>query len=257
MRTTGYVPPLDKDTLGMACKYSIMAYEDAILDAVKIESKWTSTTVYFIKGANSKPDILAFRGTAQGLDWVTDALVVPVPYAGRLCHGGFTAAHASVWGKIKKHIRMDRPLLICGHSLGGALAELSAAKLHKKHKRLSLCTFGKPNTFFKGFKRPMKLMRQVSCVSGSDIVARIPRFCYGPSVSQTILYFANDGKDHVNPSAELKRDDFMTAKKDAISDHFMEGYQSRLTTYLSPPPSATISKREKRRNRRNRGKKND
>lgn len=245
MSTTGYVPAIDQSTLELACKYSIMAYEDAIPDAVKIESKWTSTTAYYIKGTKSSPDILAFRGTAQGIDWVTDALVIPIPFAGRLCHGGFTLAFLSVWGKIKKHLRMDHPLLICGHSLGGGLGELAASKLHKKHKRLSLCTFGKPNTFFKGFKRPMQLTRQVSCVSGSDIVARIPRFCYGPSVSQTILYFANDGKDHVDPPAELKRDDFMAAKKDAISDHFMEGYQKRLTAYLNPP------KKSKKRGKKN------
>ena len=135
MSTTGYVPAIDQNTLELACKYSIMAYEDAIPNAVKIESKWTSTTAYYIKGTEKTPDILAFRGTAQGIDWVTDALVIPVPFAGRLCHGGFTLAFLSVWGKIKKQLRMDHPLLICGHSLGGALAELAASKLHKKHKR--------------------------------------------------------------------------------------------------------------------------
>ena len=248
-----YLPPLNEDMLKEACQYSIRAYEEAIAGAIKIESKFTSTTAYFKKSEDESFDILAFRGTSQKLDWVTDALVVPVPYAGRLCHGGFTAAHASVWGKIKKHIRMDHPLLICGHSLGGALAEISAAKLHKKHPRLSLCTFGKPNTFFKGFKRPMELIRQVSCVSGSDIVARIPRFCYGPSVSQTTLYFANDGKDHVDPPAELKRDDFMSAKKEALSDHFMEGYQRRLTAYLTPraPVTNLKSKKQKKRGKKN------
>ena len=240
---------LNSHLLELACNYSIRAYEDAIPDTVKIESKLTSTTAYFKKGTEEIPDILAFRGTAQGLDWVTDALVVPVPYAGRLCHGGFTAAHASVWGKIKKHIRMDHPLLICGHSLGGALAEITAAKLHKKHSMLSLCTFGKPNTFFKGFKRPMALLDQISCVSGSDIVARIPRFCYGPSVSQTILYFANDGKDHIDPPSELKKEDFMAAKTDALSDHFMEGYQARLWKYLAPPQKQ--KKKKKKRGKKN------
>ena len=50
--------------------------------------------------------------------------------------------------KSKKHIDKEKNLLICGHSLGGALAELSAAKLYKSHPQLSLVTFGKPNTFF-------------------------------------------------------------------------------------------------------------
>ena len=55
-------------------------------DSIKIESKLTSTTVYVAK--RKSIDIIAFRGTQQGRDWLTDALVVPVPYVGRLCHGG-------------------------------------------------------------------------------------------------------------------------------------------------------------------------
>lgn len=240
------------EILKLACQYSIDAYQDTIEGAHKIESKFTSTTAFYKENEGTLPDVLAFRGTAQGLDWVTDALVIPVPYSRRMCHGGFTAAHASVWGKIKKILQYDRPLLICGHSLGGALAELSASKLQssskfgKKHDNLNLITFGKPNVFFKGFKRPMKLNRQISCVSGSDIVARIPRYCYGPSVSQSTLYFANDGSDHVNPDSRFKREDFMSAKTDLISDHFMEGYQKRLNQYLAPDNTVSIkSKRSK------------
>jgi hypothetical protein len=53
------------------------AYNDKNKDAIKIESKWTSTTVYIAK--RKSIDIIAFRGTQQGRDWLTDALVVPVP----------------------------------------------------------------------------------------------------------------------------------------------------------------------------------
>jgi hypothetical protein len=50
------LPALDRNALyEMACKYSIMAYEDDIPNAVKIESKWTSTTAYYIKGTESNP----------------------------------------------------------------------------------------------------------------------------------------------------------------------------------------------------------
>ncbi len=214
-----------------ACKYAALAYKDEIEDSIKIESKITSTTAFVIKRRHT--DIICFRGTQQVRDWLFNLCAIPVPYAGRLCHSGFVAAHASVWGKIKKHIDFDKPTLICGHSLGGALSEISAAKLHKKHTQLSLVTFGKPNTFFKGFKRPMNLKNQVSVVSGSDLVARIPRLCYGPSVSQSIIFHANNGDDFVNPPSELKRRDFMSAKKEAISDHFMPGYKKRLKKYLA------------------------
>jgi pimeloyl-ACP methyl ester carboxylesterase len=155
---------------------------------------------------------------------------VPVPYVGRLCHGGFVAAHASVWDEIEEHIDYNKRTLICGHSLGGALAELSAAKLNGKHDNLSLITFGKPNTFFKGFKRPLKLDDQISVVNGSDSVARVPRLCYGPSKSQNMLYFANSGANYINPSNYMRKLD--RGVKDRIADHFMDGYKARLDKFL-------------------------
>jgi len=219
---------LDPVLLNMAVSWAMNAYKEKNKDAIKIESKWTSTTVYVAK--RKSIDIIAFRGTQQGRDWLTDALVVPVPYAGRLCHGGFVAAHASVWKEVEKHIDPKKRTLICGHSLGGALAELSAAKLNGKHDNINLVTFGKPNTFFKGFKKPMTLDTQISCVNGSDAVARIPRLCYGPSISQDMLYFSNGGVDYINPSKYLRKKD--RGIKDRISDHFMEGYKERLTQFL-------------------------
>ena len=126
---------------------------------------------------------------------------------------------------------MKKRTLVCGHSLGGALAELTAAKLWKKHPNLNLITFGKPNTFFKGFKRPMTLDKQISCVAGSDMVARIPRICYGPSKSQTMLYFANNGQDLIDPEKQV-RDEDRGGLKDRITDHFMEGYKERLEGFL-------------------------
>lgn len=217
--------------LEAGCKFSKLAYEDEIKDGIKIESKLTSTTAFLVK--TKTIDILCFRGTQQIRDWIFNLTAVPVPYAGRLCHGGFVAAHVSVWGKIKKHIDYDKQLLITGHSLGGALAELSAAKLNNKHTQLSLVAFGKPNTFFKGFKKPLKLNGQLSVVAGSDVVARVPRILYGPSKSQTMLYHANTGRDLLDPDPKFVRHDFVKNAKEAITDHFMPEYEARLTVYLS------------------------
>ena len=219
---------LDPVLLDTACRYANKAYDDEIPNSIKIESKLTSTTAYVVK--RKSIDIICFRGTASLQDWLFNFSALPVPYAGRLCHGGFVAAHMSVWRKIKKHIHPKKRTLICGHSLGGALAELSAAKLNGKHPNLNLATFGKPNTFFKGFKRPMKLDKQISMVCGSDMVAQIPKLCYGPSRSQTMLYFANNGKDYIDPDKSLRKED--RSITDAVSDHFMPGYTERLEAFL-------------------------
>ena len=114
---------------------------------------------------------------------------------------------------------------------GGALAELSASMLNGKHDNINLVTFGKPNVFFKGFKKPMTLDNQISCVQGSDMVARVPRLCYGPSKSQTMLYFSNAGPDHINPSKDIRVED-RGGLKDRITDHMMDGYKDRLNEFL-------------------------
>lgn len=220
---------LDPVLLNMACSWSIKAYNDTNRDAIKIENKWSSATAFVVK--RKTIDIIVFRGTQEKLDILTDLAAIPVPYVGRLCHAGFSFSHRSIWPEIEKHIDYNKRTLICGHSLGGALAELSAAKIWKKHPNLNLITFGKPNVFFKGFKRPMKLDNQISVVQGSDIVPRVPRFCFGASKSQTMLYFSNSGSNIINPS-KYYRDKDRGGLKDRVSDHFMEGYKKELKEFL-------------------------
>ena len=221
---------LDPVLLNMACSWSMKAYNDQNRDAIKIENKLTGATAFVVK--RKSIDVIVFRGTQKKLnDILTDMCVIPVPYAGRLCHGGFVAQHASIWGKIKKHLDPKKRTLICGHSLVGALAELSAAKLNGKHDNINLITFGKPNVFFKGFKRKMVLDTQISCVHGSDMVARVPRLCYGPSISQNMLYFSNTGGTFINPQKSFRVAD-RGGLKDRVTDHYMEGYKTSLTRFL-------------------------
>ena len=222
---------IDPVLLKMGCSWSMKAYEDEPRDAIKIESRLTSTTVYVAK--RKTINIIAFRGSQQAADFFFNGMAFPVPFAGRLCHGGFTLALKSIWDELEPHIDYKKRTLVCGHSLGGALAELTAAKIHKNHKNLNLVTFGKPNTFFKGFKRPMALDKQYSVIRGSDMVPRIPRLLYGPSRSQTVIYFTNFGGCKINPTARLKRQDFLTEPDEAISDHFMAGYKQSLHGWLS------------------------
>ena len=235
---------LDPVLLDTACRYSNKSYNDYIPNSIKIESRLTSTTAYIIK--RNTIDIVCFRGSRGLHDWLFNLSALPVPYAGRLCHGGFVAAHLSVFGKIKKHLHPKKRTLFCGHSLGGALAELSVAKLTGKHPNLNLVAFGKPNTFFKGFKRPMELDKQLSCVHASDLIATIPKFFYGPSKSQTMLYFANSGEDYIDPDKAFRKKDRRLSG--IVSDHLMEGYTERLEAFLDnqtkPAEEFVISKEE-------------
>jgi hypothetical protein len=214
----------------MAASWSEKAYNNKNKDAIKIENKITGATAFVIK--RKTIDVIAFRGTEKKLnDILTDLTAIPVPYAGRMCHAGFVLQHASIWKEIKKHIDPKKRTMFTGHSLGGALAEMSAAKMNGKHDNINLITFGKPNTFLKGFKRPMKLDNQISCVNGSDGVARVPRILYGPSKSQTMLYFSNTGPDYINPSKHTRIAD-RGGIKDRVADHSMSDYKKRLKEYL-------------------------
>jgi hypothetical protein len=62
------------------------------------------------------------------------------------------------------------------------------------------------------------------------LVATIPRFFYGPSKSQTMLYFANSGKDYIDPAKAFRKKDRRVAG--VMSDHLMPGYTERLEAFL-------------------------
>ena len=124
--------------------------------------------------------VLAFRGTQQIKDWMTnlDAATMPVSSSGGETignvHRGFNEAFLSVRDQIGPLLKGDEelPLFITGHSLGGALATL--ATWYLKGDSLAACyTFGAPRVGDMGlmdrFRTPIYRI-----VNGVDPVPFVP-----------------------------------------------------------------------------------
>lgn len=149
-------------------------------------------------------------------------------------HGGFLSAMEAVWGswwdpklpkdtKDIKVLRAGSPgiteiiaekvgtgdrILVTGHSLGGALAQLAAFYIHRDlsssiKKVAAVYTFGSPRVF--GIKQakylnkelPYPYFRVVNC---ADIVPHVPPLLLGFRHSGKNIYIQRNGELHKNPS---------------------------------------------------------
>lgn len=150
------------------------------------ESRQTGTEG-FIAGDDHKI-IIAFRGTSDRKDWLTDAATIQKSWSsitniGKV-HSGFFASLTSVWSVVMENLKElqtnEQPVWITGHSLGGALAALAYATLRLQEPRYELAgayTFGQPRVgndlLCKEFDADSK-HRFFRVVNNNDIVPRVP-----------------------------------------------------------------------------------
>lgn len=104
--------------------------------------------------------IVAFRGTDPGeiADWETNLQKTPVAGPLGLVHGGYLAAVELLWPRITASLQRmrdrEQSLLLTGHSMGGALAVVAAAKFAADGTipLAGLYTFGQPGVAEPGFE---------------------------------------------------------------------------------------------------------
>lgn len=125
---------------------------------------------------------VTFAGSdpGKGIDWATDFQALPTP-AG--LHSGFDAAVGTVWPKIQpiieSRIAPDKPVFFTGHSLGGALAILAAARAAHlaDPPEIVVYTFGSPRNggreFFDDYT-PGLGDSTFRLIHGNDIVPTVP-----------------------------------------------------------------------------------
>ena len=166
--------------------------------------------------------IMVFRGT-QGIgDVLTDLNFVPRNWtidgrpAGHV-HRGFANALGQVLPSLRASLPMTgKPLVITGHSLGGAMATLAASVLRPS----ALYTFGQPRTGTAAFVQALKSQARKSFVyhryvDCCDIVTRVPPPGFaGFRHAGMLHYIDRGGQISVMPEKSFISNDRAVARRD-------------------------------------------
>lgn len=162
-------------------------------------------TQAFVAIRNDGLAVVAFRGTQPGSieDIGVDASVSLVPWRGDgHVHQGFRDSFESVRADIDDWmtttgVKPDR-LLVCGHSLGGALATLAGAWWKPAH----LVTIGSPRVGDIAFSASAGGPRCQRIFDCCDLVARVPPRALGYDHAEPSFFIAADGLIMPNPGPE-------------------------------------------------------
>jgi len=140
---------------------------------------------------------LVFRGTLGLRDLLTDVRWVLCAWAGDgRVHEGFKETLEPWWPDVRARLREVRgPVFLAGHSLGGALATMTAALCRRElpaRKITALYTFGSPRVGDRRFGAALDGVAQFRVVNGNDLIPRLP-----PVIPNPVLpYFEHSGRLH-------------------------------------------------------------
>lgn len=193
--------------------------------------KWIELTEHFsdLYGIAASCDefaVLAFRGTKDFKNWMTDLNATPAPFAWLFesgpdvgeVHGGFGHVLRDAWEKIATALEAvaplpaktvdltllaspQRTLWITGHSLGGALAVLAGAAFSMWSGASirpvnGIYTFGQPRiglyTFCGNYDHLLE-SKTFRFVNNQDLVPRVPFRGWDYADIGQMLHFTSDG----------------------------------------------------------------
>ena len=181
--------------------------------------------------------VIACRGTEPN-DWNdvkadVNALMVLAETAGRV-HRGFKQEVDDLWPELEKVIASDpRTLWFTGHSLGGAMATISAGRCFLAHipaTPKAVYTYGSPRV---GTKRYINTVAVdlTRWVNNNDIVARVPPTWMGYQHTGVHQYINTYGKVRKMTKRQRLKDRWRgfalglkEGKVDPFSDHAIADY---------------------------------
>ncbi|MGK7957083.1 MAG: lipase family protein [Crocosphaera sp.] len=212
-----------------------------IQDLNKDDDRITGTEC-FIAGDDNKI-VVSFRGTQvdQKDDILTNINLELVDGPLGKVHEGFLRGVDSVWEELLETIKefqdQGQSLWFTGHSLGGALAHITVAKLIDELDKpvYGLYTFGQPRVGNRTFARNFNIEFKPRCfrfVNNNDVVTRIPLRSMFYRHAGTFLYFDTDKVLHTDlhwwylflDKVGGILEDFGDIGLDNIKDHNMSEY---------------------------------
>ena len=182
--------------------------------------------------------VISFRGTEGRTDFLTDLLFPKLPFridsAGSRplgkAHRGFVDALDSVWGQLLvalQGVGPDRPLFVSGHSLGAALAQLTAMRLESLgHAVAAVYVYGSPrvgDAQFRDAYNGVLKGRTFLHVNDRDIVTTVPpRWTGFAHVAQPARRFDEghlitaDDTESTSPASVPRGQDTQVANRDLM-----------------------------------------
>ena len=187
---------------------------------------------------NEHDSVVVFRGTEVN-DWNdiradANALTAIAETVGKV-HRGFKSEVDEIWPHIEKALESNRkPLWFCGHSLGGAMANICSARAmlsYIKTEPEGVFTYGSPRVGCKKYVSHVKLPHY-RWVNNNDIVTRVPPMFLGYRHAGTEMYIDRLGrlKDDVKGWRRVsdRLQGFLSGlrrlKVDQLSDHSVPNY---------------------------------
>lgn len=141
----------------------------------------SNTKVLFVRVENEL--YVSFSGTDELADVLTDVSAFPSLFSG--IHSGFDLEWSYVKDFVKEELgRRYRPgmtVFFCGHSLGGALAQLACFDLRMG----CAITFGSPRVFVRWKSMP-KSFRHIRVFHTEDQVPTVPFFLYSHKQTKSV-----------------------------------------------------------------------
>lgn len=164
-------PDEDPDQHGAPTRHDILA-QVACREILFIHRQETQCALIQSTDAPAPFSVLVFRGTTGFRNWLIDLDVRPEKWGARATvHRGFREALEQVWSDLRPALEsLTTPCFFTGHSMGGALAQLVAARFRPR----AVYCFGAPRVGDRGYVEMMRGIPVFRIVNRQDIVAVLP-----------------------------------------------------------------------------------